>query len=846
MLFRSATQAPSSIQPGLFDPSKDSIRFSTPSAAPAPTNPFAGVGTKLTTNGQSTTAATPAAGGNPFAQFATKNTAAAAPATNEFGAPTAPAAANAFTFTKPAQNAFATPATTPAPTAAGTSSLFQTSAGSSTGLTGFSFTNPTNGLGGSTTSATPSTGLTGFSKLPTFSTPSVTSTNSGTTAAAPLFAAHPSTSASLSTEDGTQKETEEAQRKAREEQERKAQEEQQRVAEEQRKAEEQRRAEEQRKVEEERQRKIQEEQAKARVAEQQRRLREQKEAERLRLESEAARETEEKRKRALEAMGRSLFINPREGFMTQYLQHLTTILAQETMDAMEAEQEARDNARADQMAQQRRAKLARIAFYKWCQVVEHSRRKAQVRRRRERRRQLQADPGELKSSMATSVASPAAPEVQPVGEVREVPEDRPLANITNGSTNETPSKPQQSQLAKKASRAKKEVFTQPNGDFSQSYYEARAPPQPNEIKPIVDRTETNYFKLLAMGVDRETASSLSLDSSKALKRSFGSTEEEDAPQIEGSKRLRRSPSSVLSSPSRFHRSLPPTARPPSALRQSLPPPADDDERTARYRAIKASLARSGHRPSQSIDGSRTFRDSVSRQSTPLAHSTTTLPSDDRPKYWARESRFVPQHLYGKPDAIRAYRAQLGGMSASSSFATSELQVPAIKAREQEPDPPGFLLSSPVAEKRVETRDLTRPALGFGLNATPYPVDGGMFPPGQQGLPERIAQADTEEVLVIDDDDDDDADDEDADVDEAEGDNELELEGEAEQWDGYGEENGDGEGVYYDEDEEEEEDEILDSDDEVSDEEEYDDEDGDDDAAQQRPGATQDDAIELSD
>lgn len=795
-------QASPFAKPGLFDPSKDTIKFSTPSNASGVTNPFAGAAAKSSNNGQSTTPA-PATGANPFAPFAAKNPAASL-SVNGFGTPApaasfpTPAASNSFTKTA-IPNTFATLGTTTAPSAPGATPAFSLSAGSSAGFTGFSSLKPTNSLTGDVASAATSTGLTGFPKLPTFSsTPSLTPKIPGTPAAAPLFATPSQPLAASPNEDKKQKEAEEVQRKAKEEEARKAQEERERVAEEQR-----------RKAEEERQRKIQEEQAKALVAEQQRRLREEKEAERIRLENEAARKAEVERQKALEVMGRNLFQDPKEGFMTQYLQHLTTIIAQETMKTIEAEQDARDNALADRMAQERRVRLVRMAFYKWCHVIESKRKKAEALRRRERRRRFKAEVKERRSSKASSAISPQALEVQPVGEV---PEERPLANSTKGPTsNRSAMSPPKTRKPQKAARSVRPSSEISNGDFSQSYYDARAESRINQaMQPIVDRTETNYFKLLAMGVDRATARDLTIDSGNALKRSFGSTEGEDAPPTESSKRVRRSPSSLFETPDRPRRSLPPTTHPSSALRQSLPVPVDDEERVARYRAIKASLVRSGHRPSQSIDGSRTFRDSVSRQSTPFGNSTTRNP-EERPKYWARESRFVPQHLYGQPDAIREYRRQVNAKSPSSSFAASEPQGRA-------PDPPGFLLSSPVpaVERKEEIVAQTQ----------------------MRDLPERSAAA-----VVIDDD----ADEEDG----GELDTEIEVEGE--EWDGYDDNIGDDFGgeeeeeLFYDEDAK---DEVLNSeDDDLSDdieEEEEDYDDDDDDDGVQRPGATQDDAIELSD
>ncbi|KAH8725246.1 SAC3/GANP/Nin1/mts3/eIF-3 p25 family-domain-containing protein [Phaeosphaeriaceae sp. PMI808] len=58
--------------------------------------------------------------------------------------------------------------------------------------------------------------------------------------------------------------------------------------------------------------------------------------------------------------------------------------------------------------------------------------------------------------------------------------------------------------------------------------------------------------------------------------------------------------------------------------------------------------------------------SSGRQSV-LGKSVGTAATDSRPAYWARKSRFVPQQLYGQgPEAIRAYREQYGLNSPAST------------------------------------------------------------------------------------------------------------------------------------------------------------------------------------
>lgn len=796
---------PAAVQPGLFNPSKDPIKFSTPSATSTPSNPFANAAAKLPTDGQPRIPTGPAAAANPFASFAKK-----APPTgpsNANGAAT-PTPANAFQtpaatsiFAKSASSsglgASATPSFFPTTASTGNSSsafgtlgapgngsttasasststpapsLFQTSAAPSSSFPSFSLANPAGGPAGSAPPSAPSTAFSGFTGFPTSSGLSLAPNNSATitTAPSPSTPLQPSNPAPI--EDKKQKEAELAQQKAREEEERKA------------------KAEEQRKAEEERRWKIQEEQAKARAAEQERRLREQEEAERrraeqeaerLRLEHEATRKADSERKRALQALGTTLFSDPRGGLLQEYIQHLANTIATDIKKELRAERQAQDDALADEMAARRRLRLATVAFRRWYQYVAWKHQKAEAQRARERRRKLRAETQEKRKSVANSAASTPAPEVQ---SVTDTPVDRPLANgSTNGILKRTLSR-----KAGRSTRAEREDSTQSNGDFSRSYYEARARSTvSSETQPIVDRTETNYFKLLAMGIEPSAASDLSIDANKSMKRSFGSTDSEDVNQAEN-KRIRRSTSS-LDAPDAFRRSLPPTTHPSSALRQSLPAPTTDEERSARYRAIKESLARSGHRASQSIDGGHSVRESMppsSRHSTPFGRSV----GEDKPKYWARQSRFVPQHLYGQPDAIRTYRMEVGAMETSTMGIRPEPSTMLnAKARASEV---GFL-SSPV-----------RPA----LEATPKQVASEAL------VVEEDGDADTEE-----------------DAEEEEVYEEYEVED-----DGYN-------GVYheveevYDESEEDE--------DEDEDEEE---EESSAESAGMRPGATQDDAIELSD
>jgi hypothetical protein len=387
-----------------------------------------------------------------------------------------------------------------------------------------------------------------------------------------------------------------------------------------------------------------------------------------------------------------------------------------------------------------------------------------------------------KSSVASSAASPPALGVQAVAEI---PLDQPVTTRVNGFGNVVSRQIQQTnQQPEQPNQQDGESSARPNRDFSQSYYEARA--QSNERRVTVDRTETDYFRLRAIGVDPN----------KVRKRSYDSSDEEDAQKFDN-KRARTSSSST-------------GQQAPVDFRKSLPAPITDEERIARFRAIKASMSKQGHTPSRSFDFNSTrmstfnvsttsqviqrarellAQGSPSRQSTP--DLSTPLPSD-KPAYWGRQSRFVPQHLYGQPEAIRAYRAQVGGRSPASSQASPDMQSLSQSQVKLLPELPGFL-SSPIPTRQSS-----------------YPT--------QQPQP-----FEAEEVIAVEDD----ADEED------EGDAESAFD------------------EYLEEDEQDED--IEEGEEYYSEDEEEDDEGGYSDTADdadvqftQKPGNTEDDAIELSD
>lgn len=786
-----STMFPSGIQPGLFDASKNSVKFAPTPNAPsttAPANPFASVAAKLNVTGQST----PPAAGFPSASIGFP-----APATT--ASPGLSGKANAFTPSANG-NPFANLAgqkALDAPTAAngaGTSapgtSIFPTSTASSNAFTGF--TKPV-----APNSAPSSAPTTGFSAFATSSAPSASSVGLGTSATGLSFAKPAETTITPPTEEQQRKTAEEEQRKA-EEARQKAQEEELRREQEKRR---QAAEEQQRRAEEEQRRRVQEEQAKARVAEQQRRAREERERERLRAQQEAARQAEAQRRQALEVMATNLFDDPRDGMMKQFLENMVENMVKDAKAALLKEQQAQNDARADEMWQRKRLNLAHAAFYRWAQHVHKKRRKAEARQLRDRRRKLKAEIEAAKSSAASSAASPPAQEVQAVAEV---PVDQPVTPRPNGLSNGVSRRTKQtSQPTAQPNQPNGESSTLPIHDFSQSYYEARA--QSNERRVTVDRTETDYFRLRAMGIDPN----------KLRKRSYDSSDEEDAQKADN-KRARTSSSST-------------GQQAPVNFRTSLPPPTTDEERIARFRAIRESMARNNHgrrhSPSRSVDfnSSRmsTFnasttsqiiqraretlaRVSPSQQSTPdrsFARSTGTPLPSDKPAYWARQSRFVPQHLYGQPEAIRAYRAQVGGRSPAGSQTSPDASQ---------------------AKGKMQTLDNASDPLGF--LSSPIPTQQSYFPTQQPQSQRQNFTVETD-VLSLEDD---------ADGEERRSDGDGEFDGYSGENDEL-EEGEEEEGEFYSEEEEEDGDEG---------EEEY--SDVDEALSALKPGCTEDDAIELSD
>lgn len=624
---------------------------------------------------------------------------------------------------------------------------------------------------------------------------------------------------------------EEERRKAEEEQKRKL-EEQKRAAEEQKRAQEEqtrqaRAAEEHRRLQEEqqrqrllqeeqeRQRRIQEEAYRQAQAERQRQL----EAEQLQREKEEAERYErEEKARAYSTLTNNLLLEEDEGLLKQFLENKVQNMIKEVARELEEE---RLKQWAEEKYQEKRLAFTRAVCARWWQQVQKKKKRAGARRRREHLKALRASTEEDNHTL--EVKAPIQNNGIPDGFKKpDVPAsarrtDQPKAR--DGTT--SLKKVEQPVLPKpKMVKRKKDSVAQPSpasaegghedlarSDYSEAYYKSTAP---------IDRTETDWFKLRAMG----------LDPNEHRKRNHESVSSGEEDENLDTKRARRSTS--------------------SSFRRSLPPPKTDEERIARFRALQDSFNRGSATPRSTADRHRSAsvisqaRDALSGSPVPqlsrseVSNFRRSLSSSgfanpppqlsmfgrsigasapgEAAAYKSRTSRFVPAHLYGKGgDAARAYREECRmRLSAGSS---NEIYNSTIETSQIRPEIP----NKPVATSAVEesgVMDLTD--------------DDDMIVYSSSDVDEKEPEGNSTQVVYrqqqvvhgIDDEEDDDGME----------DEELEEEEENENWDAYDE-------VYDDEEAELEEEEDYDEDD---------DEEQSFSQQAQKPGATQADAIELSD
>lgn len=462
------------------------------------------------------------------------------------------------------------------------------------------------------------------------------------------------------------------------------------------KEEEERKSREAQQAREAEQRRVQEEKERQKKEQQQREFRAKQERERLIREEQQRQQQKEQarldrirqRERAYNALTSNIIFSGEEGLLYQFLENTVKNIAE---DVSKEVQTKLRQAREAKEKEKRQLAFARAVFTHWVAQVQKKKRNAKARERRKRlkaqREQSINDEGEAvsQSAAADSVASTdqlngastrnASTRIAPPNSRRARRTQERHTGATNAQNAQVTSA---TAPLRKGSTA---PVTMTNGHVShvRSYSEAYQ----NSTAPI-DRTETDWFKLRAMGIDP----------SKLRKRSFNSATDEEPKDDAEAKRVRRSDSSAS-----LLSQIPPEAEAPS---KSL----TIEERLARIRAAKQSFRASGSGPSPvngatpskkrlSFNGRSSelitrardliagppnakhsppavhdFGRSVPNLGTPISslrHSTFTKSSfgksvgavqANKPAYWGRASRFVPQHLYGKgPEAIRAYRDQ---------------------------------------------------------------------------------------------------------------------------------------------------------------------------------------------
>ncbi|KAF1933610.1 uncharacterized protein M421DRAFT_415955 [Didymella exigua CBS 183.55] len=423
---------------------------------------------------------------------------------------------------------------------------------------------------------------------------------------------------------------------------------------------------EQRRIEGEKQRQLREQQ--------ERELRAKQERERLIQDEQQRRQREEqerlariqRRELAYNALTSSIVFSGEEGLLYQFLENTVKNVAAAGHKEWQVELQRRREAEEEEA---KRKASARAVFTHWVAQVQKKKRnaKAKERRKRLKAQREQSINGEGDAARETPTESVASTDQLSTARsaltndrrARRTQERRTSAAADRNSTTSQPRAASSQQPA-----------TMTNGhhvrSYSEAYHKSTAP---------IDRTETDWFKLRAMGIDP----------SKHRKRSFDSATDEDKESTEA-KRVRRSVSNA--SPISQQ---PPEPEPPSE-------PLTIEERLARIRAAKQSFRTSGSGSSQvngaisskrsSFSGRASLviaqarnliaRSPTAKKSTvdvhdfghsvpnlsvstssfrlsPLGKSVSTVQSK-KPAYWSRASRFVPQHLYGQgPGAIQEYR-----------------------------------------------------------------------------------------------------------------------------------------------------------------------------------------------
>jgi hypothetical protein len=642
------------IQSGLFDPSKNRIKFGSTGADTAPAanvskpNPFL----------SATTTKPP----TPFAPAPTS-----APKNSFLPAPASTAA---FSFLPTSTS---TPANPPGPVAGASSA-------------GFEFLSA-----GQAAATSPVANNSGF-VFPSIATagekaPGTNSVFSFTPAGSPA-------PAPPATNDTEKQKAEEAERQRRD-----AEAERQRARDEQ--ARQVQEAAERHRIEAQRQQRLQEEERIRLMREQQMR---EEEARRVQMARVQARES------AYDALAEHCMFNPDEGLMMQFVENMAANMAKQVIIDLEEEKRKilmeKMKAVGDRMYEQRILSIKRIVMAAWVAKIEKKKRDQKARDRRKKLKQLRARVanGEDIDTIAMETASRASSEatVDPtpvasndaVFRKPQIPVSGRRARRTEQRRRPSSSQPNaglelDAQLSKFAQQTVAQTGLTPvsmasigsfgssqmsNAGYSEAYFKSTEPQ---------DRTETDYFALRAQG----------LDPCKIRKRSFDSSSDEDKPKVEPKRSRMKSPTTVeqqlvpvstskasdrrarldaIEQNFRKSEGSPQAASSVATFngRSSLPKrPSALVEQARRLlertRSTRASPSDVQHDYGRSVPN--LHRRASSLQQSAFGTSMSSTATNGRAAYWERPSRFVPKSLYGQgPDAIRAYRQKYGLSSPANS------------------------------------------------------------------------------------------------------------------------------------------------------------------------------------
>ena len=452
------------------------------------------------------------------------------------------------------------------------------------------------------------------------------------------------------------------------------------------------------------QKRLQDEEQRNRVAQQARERAAQKlqeERERKAREEEARTARLRAKDAAWDALATDAMLDTNDGLLLQFLENFVIDTATEVVAAeKEAKKKAlweKKKGLANAMYEQRMLGMKRLVMATWLAKIEKKRRAEQARARRRRLKEHKAQKS-IAEDVPSDLPTPAASETS-------------VAPVTDDASFQKPQVPASARRAKRmeerrgtrtphlnggndtAQQAATQAILTPASTndghtdkpcYSEAYKRSTAP---------VDRTETEYFHLLAQG----------LDPSKIRKRTLEASSSDNTPQLEAKRPRIAQPTN--------ERPMPPSATAHAdiaarlqAVQESLrksggspqaphgttaiaKPSSTSSRRQAILEQAKQALGKGSSSnaspPSTQHDWSRSVPNlamsTTSARRSMLNQSTNAVLKDDRPAYWARKSRFVPQHLYGQgPDAVRAYREQYGLNSPAASRG-STTEPPAVSS-----------------------------------------------------------------------------------------------------------------------------------------------------------------------